>query len=123
MNKSPLSRRNFLNIGMGVIGGSALLSGKSLAQKHKKGVILNPGMGHQNGTTMHNSAKQSVTYKDGEMNPLKFLTTFEYGKVTRLSKAEIQREYTIIAQDKEIEVAPGVIYRSEERRVGKECRL
>src|SRR3990170_4144067 len=110
MNKSPLSRRNFLNIGMGIIGGSALLSGQSLAQKHKKGVILNPGMGHQNGTTMHNSAKQSLSYKDGEMNPMKYLTTFDYGKVRRLPNGGIQREYTIIAQDKEIEVAPGVIY-------------
>ena len=110
MNKSPLSRRNFLNIGMGIIGGSALLSGKSFAQKHKKGVILNPGMGHQNGTTMHNSVKQSLSYKDGEMNPMKYLTTFDYGKVRRLPNGGIQREYTIIAQDKEIEVAPGVIY-------------
>lgn len=110
MNKSPLSRRNFLNIGMGIIGGSALLSGKSLAQKHKKGVILNPGMGHQNGTTMHNSAKQSATYKDGEMNPMKYLTTFDYGKVRRLPNGGIQREYTIFTQNKEIEVAPGVIY-------------
>ena len=65
MNKSPLSRRNFLNIGMGIIGGSALLSEKSLAQKHKKGVILNPGMGHQNGTTMQYSAQPSASYKDG----------------------------------------------------------
>ncbi len=43
-----------------------------------------------------------------EMNPTKFLTTFDYGNVSRLPDGRILREYEIIAEDKEIEVARGV---------------
>ena len=37
-----------------------------------------------------------------------FLKDFNYGSVSRLSDGRIQREYSIIAVDREIEVAPGV---------------
>jgi hypothetical protein len=114
MKKNPLSRRNFMHISMGIVGGSTLLSGQSLAKNNKKGVILNPGTGHQKDYTcpchMQNTSEESFIYKDGEMNPMKFLTHFDYGKVTKLPNGKVQREYTIIAQDKEIEVAPGVRY-------------
>lgn len=112
--KNQLSRRNFLHVSMGVVGGSALLTGQSLAEKNKKGVILNPGMGHQKDFTcpchLQNVGKGSIAYKDGEMNPMTFLTKFDYGKVKTLPNGEVEREYAIIAQDKEIEIAPGVKY-------------
>ncbi len=112
--KNQLSRRNFLHVSMGVVGGSALLTGQSLAEKNKKGVILNPGMGHQKDPTcpchLQDVGKGSIAYKDGEMNPMTFLTKFDYGKVKTLPNGEVEREYAIIAQDKEIEIAPGVKY-------------
>ena len=114
MEKNQISRRNLLKAGLGVLGGSAILAGKGFAQKnnYKEGVTLNPGMGHggHQATTPGHSSKVSYAFKDGEMNPMKFLTTFDYGKVTLLPGGEVQREYNIVALEKEIEVAPGVVY-------------
>ena len=41
-------------------------------------------------------------------DPMTFLTAFDYGRVTRLQNGRVQREYTLIAVDREVEVAPGV---------------
>ncbi len=41
-------------------------------------------------------------------DPMTFLSSFDYGRVKQLSGGQAQREYTVIAQDREIEVAPGV---------------
>ena len=43
-----------------------------------------------------------------EMDPTKFLTTFDYGKATRRADGTLEREYVVVAEDKEIEVAEGV---------------
>lgn len=113
MKKKNVSRRNFMKTGLGIVAGSAVLAGEGLAERYKKGVVLNPSMGHGHNSKGHStphSLNKSVTYKDGEMNPMKFLTAFDYGKVTRLPGGEVQREYRIVAQEKEIEVAPGVKY-------------
>ena len=42
------------------------------------------------------------------MDPMRYLTTFDYGKVTPQPDGTSQREYFVIAQDKEIEVAEGI---------------
>ncbi len=42
-----------------------------------------------------------------EMDPMKFLTAFDYGNVTTLPDGRTQREYHIWAEDKELEVAAG----------------
>ncbi len=43
-------------------------------------------------------------------NPTELLRDFDYGEVRRLPGGQTLREYTILAEDKEIEVAPGVFY-------------
>ena len=43
-----------------------------------------------------------------EMDPRKFLTTFDYGKATRQADGTLEREYVVVAEDREIEVAEGV---------------
>ncbi len=43
-------------------------------------------------------------------NPTKFLTEFDYGKVSTLPNGQTLREYYIAAIDTEIEVAPGVYF-------------
>jgi len=113
MSKNDISRRDLLKVGLGVLGGSAVLAAQGFAQKkYKEGVILNPGMGHggHQTTEMSRTPRKTTAFRDSEMNPMKFLTTFDYGKVTQLPGGEVQREYHIIAMEKEIEVAPGVIY-------------
>jgi len=44
----------------------------------------------------------------GEMNPMKYLTAFDSGKVSRLPDGRTQREYHVVAEDKEIQVAEGI---------------
>ncbi|MGH7808498.1 MAG: multicopper oxidase domain-containing protein [Thermodesulfobacteriota bacterium] len=113
MKKQDLSRRNFMKAGLGIVAGSSVLAGQSFGEKgekYDKGVTLNPGMRHGGHQNMPHTTKKSNPFKDGEMDPMKFLNTFDYGKVTQLPGGETQREYTIIALDKEVEVAPGVKY-------------
>ena len=43
-------------------------------------------------------------------NPTKFLTEFDYGKVSTLPNGQTLREYYVVALDKEIEIAPGVYF-------------
>ena len=42
------------------------------------------------------------------MDPMKYLTAFDYGQVTQLANATSQREYVVVAEDKEIEIAEGI---------------
>ena len=43
-------------------------------------------------------------------SPMEFLTRFDYGKVSQLPDGRTLREYTIIAQDVDLEVAPGIMF-------------
>jgi len=43
-------------------------------------------------------------------DPSAFLTAFDYGSVSRLPDGRTLREYQIVAGDKEIEIAPGVVF-------------
>lgn len=104
MKRSYLSRRGFVKAGLGIMGGAAVFGGRALTGDYKKGVKLNPGMGHGEDRTVYHTAKEE------EMNPMRFLTAFDYGKVVKLPNGRVQREYEIVAFEKEIEVAPGVIY-------------
>jgi FtsP/CotA-like multicopper oxidase with cupredoxin domain len=44
------------------------------------------------------------------LDPMTYLTTFDYGRVSQLPGGRTLREYYLAAVDKEIEVAPGVMF-------------
>jgi len=46
--------------------------------------------------------------QEGSMDPMKYLTSFDYGTVTRQADGSVQREYHIWAEDKELMAAPGI---------------
>lgn len=48
-------------------------------------------------------------HKDA-MDPMTFLTHFDYGKVSRLPNGQTLREYRLVAYPKEVEVAKGVAF-------------
>jgi FtsP/CotA-like multicopper oxidase with cupredoxin domain len=54
------------------------------------------------------SARQELPPR--EMDPMKFLTAFEHGRQTKLAEGRTQREYFVSAEDKELEVASGVMF-------------
>ncbi len=44
------------------------------------------------------------------IDPMAFLTTFDYGATSTLPDGQTLREYQIVAFDREIEIAPGVFF-------------
>jgi FtsP/CotA-like multicopper oxidase with cupredoxin domain len=101
-----LSRRDFLKVAsVGSLGAAAAASvglgkrpaGFSLAAK-----------GHS-----HHSASATVGDVGPRaigVDPSEFLTSFDYGRVSRLSGGQVLREYQLVALDREIEIAPGVFF-------------
>ena len=73
---------------------------------------------HGGASAVHGGGNGGPTFKQGEVvdhaangfNPTDMLRDFDYGKTTRLPSGRVLREWTLIAADKEIEVAPGVMY-------------
>src|SRR5918995_3761420 len=55
-------------------------------------------------------AGATVDHAANGFNPTEMLRDFDWGKTRRLASGRVLREWTLIAGDKEIEVAPGVHY-------------
>lgn len=53
-------------------------------------------------------AGATVDHRANGFNPSEILRDFDYGRTTRLAGGRLLREWTVVASDKEIEVAPGV---------------
>jgi FtsP/CotA-like multicopper oxidase with cupredoxin domain len=53
---------------------------------------------------------REVDHRANGFDPSKLLRDFDYGKTRRLASGGVLREWEIVAQDREIEVAPGVKY-------------
>jgi manganese oxidase len=51
-----------------------------------------------------------VNHERNGFNPSDILTDFDYGKVSTLDNGQTLREYDIYAINKDIEVAPGIVY-------------
>ena len=60
------------------------------------------------GSPVASSASGYTSATAAEMNPMKYLTAFDYGKVSKLPDGRTQREYHVRAEDKEIFVAEGI---------------
>ncbi len=101
-----LSRRDLLRSGVvGVVGlaaGGGALAAKSPSRTKSA----------SDAETAHSNHVMGV---GGEIDPsifdpTAFLKDFDYGNVTTLPNGQVQREYSITAIDREIEVAPGVYF-------------
>jgi FtsP/CotA-like multicopper oxidase with cupredoxin domain len=53
---------------------------------------------------------RSVDHRANGFDPTEVLRDFDYGKTRRLASGRLLREWEIVAQEREIEVAPGVKY-------------
>ena len=51
-----------------------------------------------------------VNPKRAAIDPMRYLTHFDWGKETRLPGGRTLREYKLVATDREVEVAPGVLF-------------
>jgi FtsP/CotA-like multicopper oxidase with cupredoxin domain len=76
------------------------------------------GASHGGATALHGGGAAGPTFQQGRtvdhaangFNPSEMLRDFDWGKTRRLASGRVLREWTLVAGDKEIEVAPGVHY-------------
>ncbi|MDQ0418881.1 FtsP/CotA-like multicopper oxidase with cupredoxin domain [Croceifilum oryzae] len=113
---SFFSRRKFLKAGiggaLGIAGMATWLFPKWIRGEDHMADASNPhdhsnhgGSGMDQVHSMNKKASANA-YQSAQQA----LTTFDYGKVSKLPDGRTLREYTMLAQDNEIEVAPGVFY-------------
>jgi FtsP/CotA-like multicopper oxidase with cupredoxin domain len=105
MTNRKLSRRDALRAGaLGTVGLAAGAGGLSLP-------ALGQGPAAQDTTRgSHHDMMTVGQLAPGSFDPTGFLTRFDAGEVSRLSSGQVLREYELVAEDREIEVAPGVFY-------------
>ncbi len=114
--KELLSRRDFIRASAtgaaGLTATGAILTA-SHAQEQAKSSYASSTSGHGGMGPGHGQIGMfgsiAETTADG-FNPTQFLTHFDYGKVSTLPDGRTLREYNITAIEKEIEVAPGVMF-------------
>ncbi|MDQ4095372.1 MAG: multicopper oxidase domain-containing protein [Actinomycetota bacterium] len=106
-----LNRRRFLKTlgAAGAVGGAAVLGGRDLAAGQ---MDHGHGGGHAHAAHAHggHGAVGSVDHARNGFDPMKILTDFDYGEVSRDSSGRTVREYQFLAVDKEIEIAPGIFF-------------
>ncbi|HEY0671989.1 MAG TPA: multicopper oxidase domain-containing protein [Longimicrobiales bacterium] len=107
MDEGKISRRDLLKAGALGAAGLAAATG-AVALRPESGAAKPNGNQHA-----HMDAHSLAAVGDIDprgFNPTKFLTEFDYGKVSTLSNGQTLREYYIAALDEEIEIAPGVYF-------------
>ncbi len=96
-----LSRRHFLKTGAagtGLLGAAALGISRDASGD-------SPAPGHMHAMP---AVVGEVDHEKNGFHPTQMLTDFDGGKVSRLPNGQTLREFTLIAQNKVIEVVPGV---------------
>ena len=124
MSEDKVSRRGFLRvgaIGLGSLVGLPVLNrlapgqgGQAAQGQQVAAASLAPeSKPASSSRSSHPGTSHGGTVGDvdtSRFDPTKFLTEFDYGKVTKLDDGRTLREWIVIAGDVEIEVAPGVFF-------------
>ncbi|MCH7586712.1 MAG: multicopper oxidase domain-containing protein [Chloroflexi bacterium] len=105
-----IGRRQFLK--------ASALTGGVAAVSAALGTDLNPTANltkskisdHDNNTHGGFGAVGQVDYARNGFDPSELLYDWDYGEVSELDNGQTLREYTFVAVDKEIEIAPGVFF-------------
>lgn len=115
---APITRRRALAALAPVLGAGAasrLLPSQAAAQDHA-GHAANghaAGTGDAAGTLTHAGFRHDgrhVDHKRNGFHPSALLRDFDEGRTTRLPNGRVLREWELVAHEKEIEVAPGVVF-------------
>jgi FtsP/CotA-like multicopper oxidase with cupredoxin domain len=105
MREQSMTRRQILKVG--ALGTASLAAGGS--------VLALPGLAQGDakagkGQASHHDMMTVGQLAPGSFDPTAFLTHFDSGNVSRLASGQVLREYELVADEREIEVAPGVFY-------------
>jgi FtsP/CotA-like multicopper oxidase with cupredoxin domain len=92
------------------LGGGSHPAAAAAASAHEQaGHAVLPSHSHGGGLTGPTfRGGAAVDHRANGFNPTEILRDFDYGRTRRLASGRLLREWTIVASDKEIEVAPGV---------------
>jgi FtsP/CotA-like multicopper oxidase with cupredoxin domain len=101
MAESPISRRALL--ARGALGAAGLAATSRLVRASERGTA-------HLGSHDPSLAATVGRVTDGSIDPHAFLEEFDHGTASVLPDGRTLREYRITAVDREIEVAPGVMY-------------
>jgi FtsP/CotA-like multicopper oxidase with cupredoxin domain len=88
------------------------------AQAAGGGHAANGGQAHGGAQALHGGGAAGPTFRSGAtvdhrangFDPTDMLRDFDWGRTRRLASGRVLREWTLVAGDQEIEVAPGVHY-------------
>ena len=102
-----LTRRQLLAAGAtGAVGLATASAALALQQARGNAPApTNPGT-----DSTHHDMMAVGDIRAGTFDPTAFLTDFDYGRASTLPSGQTLREYDLVAEDREIEVAPGVLY-------------
>lgn len=109
--QSRITRRAFVG-GLGLAGlvGGAEAARRLLAGGEVAAVFAQSG-GHDDPMPMtHNMVEGDVDAVFNGFDPTAMLTDFDVGRVSRLPSGQVLREFTIVAGERVIEIAPGVTF-------------
>lgn len=107
-----LSRREWLRAG-GVVGLVGVAGMSSLVERplnHAAALSSNGDVPHLGPPTGVMHTVGTVNHERNGFDPMDLLYEFDYGTVSRLPNGQRLREYQLVAQDQEIEIAPGVFF-------------
>jgi FtsP/CotA-like multicopper oxidase with cupredoxin domain len=112
-----LSRRGLLAGGLAAAGGTAICASGALGQTSHTGHEMKPAAGAAKAAvpTHMNAHGAMITVGDVDntangFDPIAMLTDWETGTVETLPDGRTLRTFEVVAEDKEIEIAPGVTY-------------
>ena len=114
--KGGISRRRFLGgaaiAAPAALGLGGLLGDRSAAGQAPPGATPAAGGHAGHGEFPHATFAKggAVDHGANGFHPGEVLRDFDYGKARRLASGRVVREWEIFAQDREIEIAPGVKY-------------
>jgi FtsP/CotA-like multicopper oxidase with cupredoxin domain len=88
------------------------------AEAARGGHAASGGQAHGGAQALHGGGAAGPTFRAGAtvdhrangFNPTEMLRDYDWGRTRRLASGRVLREWTLVAGDKEIEVAPGVHY-------------
>ena len=107
--KGLLTRRELLKAGALSTAGLAVAGGALAFQPQSSSPATNT-RAHRGHNAPHDDMNAVGELRPGSFDPTAYLTRFDRGEISTLPSGQTLREYEIVAEDKEIEVAPGVFF-------------
>lgn len=119
--KRAFPRRSLLGNGLrlGALGSITVATGCGPLEQGLRGTPVAPPQGEtihavhgypQAGGILEGLPVEAPASTWNVRSPMDLLTTFDYGRVSQLPNGQTLREYTLLAQETELEVARGVTY-------------